>query len=125
MSSIGAYNFVSIKGPPIPSLAVAMAPIKRAGVDGSAFRRDAKGVPEIILQATSWAVSETLALTSPDLYAALVGSLVTVVDDLGRTVNNVMVLACQVTRISRLGVSTEPTAEFMIRSVWKVQPTGL
>ena len=123
MASIGGYGFVSIKGPQVPALATAMSPIDRAGVDGSAFRNDAKKVPEIQLDATATAETLALANAAIDNFADLVGSLVTIVDDLGRSVGSVAVLGVIVYQVRALVNASPSTANYLIRSAWRVKPT--
>ena len=122
-AAIGSFTFVSIKGPQVPALAVAMSPIDRAGVDGTAFRQDARKVPEIQLEATAVAADLAAANIACDLYAALVGTLTTIVDDLGRSVGSVAVLGVLVFDVRALVNASPSTAAYLIRSVWRVKPT--
>ena len=124
MSSIGAFSFIRMTGPQVPKLAVAMMPIDRAGVDGYAFREDAKKVPDIALQTVEGMALLATANSAADDYAALIGTEVTIVDDMARTVNNVMVLAVQVNRVQEIFTpSPASMGNYLVHASWLVKPT--
>jgi len=124
MSSIGALSFINMIGPQLPALASHIEAINRPGVDGEAFRENAKKVEGIQVQTTTWVVSSALANAAIDNYSALKGSLVTVIDDNGRTVNNVMVLDVIVNRITPILISSPLGYSHSINATWYLKPTA-
>ena len=124
MSTIGEQTFIRLSGPQMPALAKNMAVISRQGKDGAVFRADAKKVPDVPVRGL--AVTETLgsAQTAIDTYQALIGTLVTVVDDLGRSTSNVMVLGVQVDRVQFMTTPSPSTAVYWVYSSWLLKPTG-
>lgn len=123
MSSIGSNNFIRMSGPQVPALAIAMATINRKGRDGEVFRSDARKVPEVIQRTVTYVTSAGDANSADDVYKALIGSLVTVVDDHGRSVSNVMVLGAQVDFIQAVTTATA-TASHLVYGSWLLKPTG-
>ena len=121
-SSIGAFTFIKMTGPKIPQLAIRVETISREGLDGDAFRLNAQKVPEITVQTIAAAVTLAAANLAPDTYAALIGTQITVVDDLGRTVTGVMVLDVKVTAVRQL-MSAVPTCAAIVYAVWVLKPT--
>lgn len=109
-------------GPKIPQLATKVETISRDGIDGEAFRSNAKKVPDVTLQTVATASTLAEANLAPDSYAAIIGTQVTVIDDLGRTVSNVMILDVKVTSVRILSISV-PAAAAVVYAVWIVKPT--
>ena len=124
MSSIGALTFINMTGPQLPALASHIEAIDRPGVNGEAFRENAKKVQGIQVQTTMWVVSLALANAAIDNYSALKGTLVTVIDDNGRTVNNVMVLDVQVNRIRPILTSSPSGYSHSVNATWYLKPTA-
>lgn len=91
MSSIGGISQIAIKGPPLGPMGQMVEVFTRSGVDGVAARQ--LGLRPGINQP----VSVTDAEDSDDVqtlkaaYAAMRGTLVTVIDDHGETFDNVLV----------------------------------
>jgi hypothetical protein len=95
-SSIGIYNFVFVKGATNVQIE-RLESFSRPGVDGESFR--AIGKRADITNFTSFSDLPTLgaAGTQLNLYAALVSQVVTVVDDLGYSWTNMLVLSVRQT----------------------------
>ena len=123
MSAIGAYTFLQMTGPQVPARAAAVEVIERPGVDGSAFREEAQKVPELILNTLAAATTLAAANLACDNYALLKGTLVTVVDQLGRTVPYVMVLDVRVTRVAPCAGSAPVGTNYLVWAQWWVKPT--
>ena len=124
-SSIGTLSFLRMAGPKIPSSLPVVQTIDREGVDLSAFRVQAYKNAEVTVQTTQAVTSQALANAAPAVYASLIGTKVTVVDDLGLTTYNVMVIDARVTR-TQLTASTSPAGTAAIVSgIWILRPTTL
>lgn len=124
MSSIGSINCIRIEGPQIPALAVVMTPIDRTGVNGTIFRSDAQKVPEITLRSTTTVTTLALANAAADTFNALVGSLVTITDDLGLATSSVMILAVRVDRVQNIkNFVGDNNINYLVSGIWLVKPT--
>jgi len=124
MSSIGAASFIRMTGPQIPALASHIEAINRPGVDGEVFRENAKKVQGIQVRTIAWALNLAAANSAIDTYSALKGTLVTVTDDHGRAVNNVMVLNVQVDRIRPILTSSPAGYSHQVEASWALKPTA-
>lgn len=125
MASIGGYNVLVVQGPYQPR-GMATERIERPGVDGTAFRE--KGIRGTPFQITTMVDCDD----APDLaalllnYAALQGTLVTVVDDLGTSWTNVMVLGVQPVSARAIGTSAgglSTSAGTLATVRWTLQAT--
>jgi len=111
-------------GPQIPALASFVEPIDRPGVDGEAFRQNANKVAAIEIFTKQWVTTLTAANLAIDYYSALKGYTVTVVDDLGRTINNVMVLDVRVNAVQTILTSSPTGYTHQVSAVWYLKPTA-
>jgi hypothetical protein len=123
MSSIGAFSFLSLKGPQIPALAAAVEIIDRPGVDGTASRIDAFKAEELTINTIEGVTNLVTAQAAADDYAELKGTHVTVVDELGRTVTYVLVVDVRVLSVKALLYSNPPNNNYLINAVWLLKPT--
>ena len=123
MSTIGSFSFIRMTGPQIPALALAVEPINRPAVDGVAFRDDARKVREIMLETIATSTTLAAANVAVDNYAAIKGTLVTIVDDFGRTVNYVMILDVGEVRIQPVSGSSPAGTAYLVKAAWRVKPT--
>jgi len=123
MSSIGAFSFLKMEGPQVPSLAAAVEIIDREGVDSVASRIDAFKAEDITKYTTEGVANITDAQTAADDYAALKGYLVTVVEDVGRTIYNVLVVDVRVISINTIVNSSPANINYLINAVWLLKPT--
>ncbi len=123
MSSIGIYLFWKMEGPQIPTLAEAVEIIDRAGTDSTGERLNALKAEDITKYTTKGVTLLSSANNAIDDYASLKGSRVTVVDDMGRTVNKVLVVDVRVLGIQQVLNSSPPGTNYLIRAVWLLKPT--
>ena len=119
MASIGGYTVFSISGLPAPA-AHRNVLLERPGVDGASARTEGLRAEETTVTTITFLVSSGQVKTVPETYAALVGSLVTVVDDFGNLVNNVLVQAVRVLDVRRVGVGY-PTAYARLECQWELK----
>ncbi len=125
MSSIGAISFIRMAGPKIPSALPVVQTIDRQGVDLSAFRVNAYKNAEITVQTTQAVASQTIANTAPAAYAALIGTRLTVVDDLDLSTTNVMVIDARVIRTQLTASSSPAGTGAIVTGIWILRPTTL
>ena len=123
MSSIGTINFIKMSGPDIPKLAAAVEIIDRPGVDGTASRVDALKAEELTVYTTEAVADISTANSRIDTYAALKGTTVTVEDDCGRSVDNVLVVDVRMTKKQKVLISSPPGTGALINAVWLLKPT--
>ena len=125
MSSIGGHSVISAKGAINPQ-GERLEDTTRPGVDGVSYRRIGKKSESFQLRtftdAASAAAAKALVATT---YKGLQGTLVTVVDDMGNTWNNVAVLA--VDPVSVKGVNTPVGGVVggvvLLECLWTLQAT--
>ena len=114
---------MKMEGPQVPMLASAMEIIDRSGTDGTGSRENALKAEDITKYTTEGVTLQTTANLSADDYAALKGTYVTVVDDMGRTVTYVLVIDVRVLG-AQLVLNPDPTGNnYLIRAVWLLKPT--
>jgi len=123
MSSIGTYTFVRLEGAKLPAKAMTTAIIDRPGVDGIGFRYNALKLGQQTVESVEAITYWANAVTRPDDYAALKGTLVSVIDDMGRRVDNVLVGEVIVTAMQQVYNATGG-ANYIVRATWVLQPTG-
>ena len=123
MSFIGAFEFLRMEGPQVPKLAAAVAIIDRQGTNSIASRVDALKAEEITVYTLEGITSVTTARAAADDYAALKGTQVTIVDDMGRSVSNVLVVDVRVTGVQETLFSDPPDLNYWINAVWLLKPT--
>ncbi|MHC4123924.1 MAG: hypothetical protein ACYSSI_10150 [Planctomycetota bacterium] len=123
MSSIGGFGFIRMEGPDVPMLAAAVAIIDRPGVNGTANRVDALKAEEITVYTKEAVTQLSTANAAADDYAALKGSYVTVVDDMGRGVYDVLVVDVRVLGKQAFLLSDPPDLNYIVRAVWLLKPT--
>jgi len=123
-SSIGTFEFLQMQGPQIPLLASAVEIIDRPGTDGVASRVDALKAEEITIYTVEGVVNLATAQNKADDYAALKGELVTVIDDLGRSVQEVLVVDVRVISTpQKLALSVPTGIGYVVRAIWLLKPT--
>lgn len=110
-------------GPDVPSLAAAVEIIDRSGVNGIASRVEALKAEEITKETVEGVTNLATANAAADDYAALKGTCVTVVDDLGRTTYYVLVIDVRVTGKQNIVNSDPPDINYLIYAVWALKPT--
>ncbi len=124
MSSIGDFDFLRMSGPQIPLLASAVEIIDRSGVDGTASRVDALKAEEITVYTTEGVEDLSDAQDRADDYAAYKGTHKTVIDDLGREVEDVLVVDVRVIGTPQKVLTATPAGiNYLVRGVWLLKPT--
>lgn len=122
-SSIGSETFISMSGPDVPKLAAAVEMIDRPGIDGIAARVDALKAEELTVYTSQKVVDVEAANDKADEYAALKGTKVTVVDDLGRSVSSVLIVDVRVTKKQTVLTSSPAGTGALVWAVWLLKPT--
>ena len=123
MSSIGALSFRKMWGPQVPTLAAAVELIDRPGRNGTAYRVPAFKAEEITKYTEAGYELLASANSAADVYAALKGYKVTIVDDLGRTVPYVLVVDVRVTGVRSQKFSSPAGHNYIVYAVWLLKPT--
>lgn len=124
-SSIGTFYFGKMTGPQIPSLAASVQIIDRPGTDGTVSRVNALKAEEVTKFTLEGVQLLATANARADAYAALKGYHVTVVDDLGRIVYQVLVIDVRVTRVQRVLAASVPTTNYIVYATWLLKPTAM
>ena len=123
MSSIGSITFIKMTGHQIPSLASFVELIDRPGIDGVANRTNAQKVRETTVFTTEGADSLSSANNAADRYAALKGTKVTIVNDLGREVEKVLVIDVWVMGANKILNCSDSNINYIIQAGWLLKPT--
>lgn len=118
MASIGGYTVLTMDRLPEPAGHETLR-TARPGVNGVSARTEGLRAPVTSVRTRTLVTTSGQAKTVPESYAALKGSLVTVVDDYGNTVTNVMVEDVRVTGVTRVGVAV-PTTYAIIECEWEL-----
>lgn len=121
MPSIGAYDFLSLRGDLVPGNAVQVEEITRPGVGGIAYRHTgARGEPFRMVSLVDTATAAAAATLLRN-YKALQGYLTTLADDTGQIWTNVMVL--RVTPDQPRQVLAASGIVYLVRCEWALQMT--
>lgn len=107
MASIGGYIVHTLDKLPEPP-GHQTVETQRPGVDGVSARTEGWRAPVTTVNTRTRLTASGQIKTLPEAYAALKGSLVTIVDDHGNSIYDVMVKDVRVLRVQRVGVSTPP-----------------
>ncbi len=124
MSSIGALTFLRIEGKQLPPLATEIKPFERQGIDGSTFIENARKSEEIYWETVEGVGALATANMAANDYADMKGTIVTVVEDLGRTVNNVLVLDVRVMGVKQVFASSIEGVNYLIKANWILKFLG-
>lgn len=124
MSSIGSETFLRLSGPDIPKLAAAVEIIDRPGVDGTANRIDALKAEELTIYTLQSVADIAAANAAVDDYADLKGTKVTVEDDQGRSVSEVLIVDVRVTKKQKVLTSSPAGTGALVWAVWLLKPTA-
>jgi len=123
MSYIGNFYFLRMQGPQIPLLAKAVEIIDRRGTDGTASRVDALKAEEITEYTVEGIYYLADANNCADDYAAYKGTHKTIIDDLGRTIYDVLIVDVRVTRVKRVLTPSDASINYLVYAVWLLKPT--
>lgn len=121
MGSIGNFSFIQMKGPGIPEPSAGVESLDRPWVDGSAWRAMATKGAEFEIETYEGVANVTTANTTEEAYKALIGQLVTVIDDLGQVKPDVLVQGVRVVRKQRLLNPTDSSVSYLIQAVWALK----
>lgn len=91
MATIGAQSFIRLIGPPLMPMIERYETITRPNVDGVAYKERGKGNEAVELESLTECQDAAGVTNAIAAYKALVGTVVTVVDDAGRSITNVFV----------------------------------
>lgn len=125
MSRIGSETFLSLSGPDIPKLAAAVEIIDRPGVNGTANRVDALKAEELTIYTLQSVADISAANAAVDDYAGLKGTKVTVEDDQGRSVSDVLVVDVRVIKKQKVLISSPSGTGALVWAVWLLKPTAV
>ena len=124
MPSIGGITVITIKGGLTPP-GESVEEITRPGHDGHAYKRFGERAPRAEL--TSIRDVDAVAGVAAHILAcvALKGTLITVIDDVGVTMNNVMVIEVETVRSREVGtpVGGVTAGNHLIAMRWLMQMT--
>ncbi len=123
MSSIGSISFMSMSGEPIPTLSMAVETFVRRGVDGVGFRTTSKKSRTVQKRTIKWFAFEADALDAVDDYAQLKGEVVSVTEETGRSISDVLVLDVITNQAQRISNSVPAGYNWQVEAVWQLQPT--
>lgn len=123
MSSIGAFDFIRMTGPEIAGLSVQVKEFDRPGIDGVGFHSGAAKAPHCVKMTVEGVANAATANTAEEDYKAIKGSLVTVVDDHGRSRGSVMVVDVTVVRKTALLMSVPDNYGYLVTAQWVLKAT--
>lgn len=122
---IGSHTMISVRGV-VHRLAKHIEVIEYPGVDGADFRDQGDRAPDTTLESVVDVSSSGGVPSTLDNYRDDIGSTVTVEDDFGRSLSNVMILDVRLTRTEPVGravggTQTNPAA--LMYCTWTVRAT--
>ena len=123
--SIGGYEFITIGGRLTPE-AEELVPFNRPGVDGTGYVKVGARAPERDFIAERDFDNATDLTSAINTYTALRSTLVTVVDDVGVSASNVMVLEVEVvsSRTVANAVGGITAGNYLLRIRFRLQMTS-
>ena len=124
MSQIGSFNFIQMKGPGIPEPTGGVQSLDRPWVDGTAWRAIATKGSEFEMETYEGVANLSTANSTEESYKLLVGTLVTVVDDLGKKKTNVLVQGVRVVRVNAAISPTDSSVAYLVQAVWALKTTS-
>jgi len=124
MSSIGGYTMITVKNNPAPA-GMLLADITRPNVDGHAYQEQGYHAPVVYLTSIVDLADAAEVQTEIEGYAALQGTLITVVDDLGNSWTNVAVLSVRSDggRYVACPVGGIYAGNYIVTAYWQMQHT--
>jgi hypothetical protein len=126
MATIGGRSVITVKGAPAP-VGTVVADVSRPGVTGHAFQELGARAEPVVMESVI-DCTDNAALKAEILeYVALQGTLVTVVDDLGNTWTNVMVLRVRTGQGKYVAsaVGGVNGGNYLLRATWEMIFTEL
>lgn len=114
-----------MSGGQVPKLTPNVVIIDRPGADGVVSRVVAKKAEEATIYTLQGLQYENDAKAAIDTYAALKGTAVTVIDDLGRSVTDVLVVDVRVTETPQKVLTSQPAnINYLVKSAWVLKATA-
>lgn len=123
MSSIGIFGFIRMRGGELGILSTQVIKHSRPGIDGVVFDFRAAKAPLIQKVTREGVANAAVANGSEEDYKALKGSLVTVVDDHGRTNLFVMVVDVRVIIKFPMLLDVPNNYGYHVEAEWQLQST--
>ncbi len=124
MSSIGALTFFKMTGIQLPPLATELKTTEQRAIDGEGFVENARKSEASIVETIEMVSALATANMAANDYADIKGTIVTVVEDLGRTVNNVLVLDVRVMGVKQVFAPSIEGANYLIKANWVLKFLG-
>lgn len=121
MSSIGGFTFLQMRGEQLSAIRDQVIIIDRSGVDGAAVNTPAEKAPGITKQTIEGYTSSANALAAKAAYEALLGTFVTVVDDMGATAYNVLITDVSAVRVVAVGACSDASVNYLVYATWQMQ----
>lgn len=112
-----------MQGQQLQALSARVQTIDRQGVDGHAYRTDAQKSEETTKYTTATTNSKSTANQAASSYAAIKGTLQTVEDDMGRSVENILIIDVRVTRVFRVLNPSPAGNDYVIEAAWTLRAT--
>lgn len=122
MSSIGPFYFIRMDGDELTGLSYQVKEFDRPGIDGVGFYFGAAKAPLCQKVTVEGVANAVTANTAQENYQALKGSMITVVDDTGRTKSSVMVINVQVLQKKQVLLSTTGYG-YYVTAAWTLKAT--
>lgn len=119
MATIGAYTVLSMEKLPDPAK-TSLVDTTKPGVNGATTRSEGLRTQATIIQTRTSVTTSGAVKSTVSNYAALTGSLVSVTDDFGNTLSNVLVRDVQLLSVDRVAVGV-PTSYAILTCEWSLQ----
>lgn len=117
---MSSFNLIILSGPPIEQPKTTVKLIDRAGVDGLAYRLEAKKPRETVWQTMEKMNDVDDANDRPEDYAELIGTSTSFTDSNGRIVSGCIVLDVTVTKIQPVAACSDSSVKALVFAVWTV-----
>jgi len=123
MSTIGGFTFFEMRGEKLQPAADRLAILSRPGTDGEVIREEPQKTRPFEKQTIeAYTVLATANNAAVD-YAALIGTLVTVVDELNWTAYNVLIADVQNIRVVPVINASVANVNYLVSATWVMKPT--
>ena len=120
MSSIGNFNFMTMSRAKIAEPTVVVQIFDRPGSDGIVYRKGAAKPKETVLNTKEGVSSISIGNGRQEDYAALKGTKVTIINDMGRTSQNVLIVDVDVELVREIINGSDADIEAMVYATWQV-----
>lgn len=117
---MSSFNLTILSGPPIEQPKQTVKLIDRAGVDGLAYRIEAKKPREAIWQTMEKMNDVDDANARTEDYAELIGTMTTFKDSHDRSVSGCLVLDVTVTKVQQVAACSDSSVKALVFATWTV-----